>query len=102
VFSSYEVPSAPPWSKVIGTTLRLWLQRRVLRVPDGPGTDRLVRRRALAAGVPASFGSGTSSIAVWVTAPDGAAAYLSTAAVLQITFTAPCPLGLLSAQPLNS
>jgi hypothetical protein len=24
----------PPWIKVIGTTLRLWLRRRVLRVPD--------------------------------------------------------------------
>jgi hypothetical protein len=27
-------PSNPSWSKVIGTTLRLWLRRRVLRVPD--------------------------------------------------------------------
>jgi hypothetical protein len=49
---SYEVPPAPAWSKVIATTIRLWLQRRVLRVPDGPGADRLVRRRALAAGLP--------------------------------------------------
>src|SRR5215467_14515642 len=48
---SYEVPPAPPWSKVIGTTLRLWLRRRVLRVPDGPAADQLVRRRALAAGL---------------------------------------------------
>lgn len=42
---------APSWPKVIATTVRLWLQRRVLRVPDGPGADRLVRRRALVAGL---------------------------------------------------
>jgi hypothetical protein len=30
---SRELPD-PPWIKVIGTTLRLWLRRRVLRVPD--------------------------------------------------------------------
>jgi hypothetical protein len=51
VFSSYEAPPAPPWSKVIGTTLRLWLQRRILRVPNGPGADRLVRGRPLGAGL---------------------------------------------------
>ena len=28
-----ELPD-PPWIKVIGTTVRLWLRRRVLRVPD--------------------------------------------------------------------
>ena len=49
---NYEAPPTPAWSKVIATTIRLWLQRRVLRVPDGPGADRLVRRRALAAGLP--------------------------------------------------
>jgi len=49
---SYEAPPAPAWSKVIATTIRLWLQRRVLRVPDGPGAEHLVRRRALAAGLP--------------------------------------------------
>jgi hypothetical protein len=27
-------PSNPPWIKVIGTTVRLWLRRKVLRVPD--------------------------------------------------------------------
>ena len=30
---SREIPD-PPWINVIGTTLRLWLRRRVLRVPD--------------------------------------------------------------------
>jgi hypothetical protein len=29
-----QQPADPPWIKVIGTTLRLWLRRRVLRVPD--------------------------------------------------------------------
>jgi hypothetical protein len=48
---SYQAQPAPSWSKVIATTLRLWLQRRVLRVPDGPDARRLARRRALVAGL---------------------------------------------------
>jgi len=46
---SYQAQPAPSWPKVIATTLRLWLQRRVLRVPDGPGSDRVARRRTLVA-----------------------------------------------------
>jgi hypothetical protein len=49
--ASYQAQSAPSWPKVIATTLRLWLRRRVLRVPDGPGSDRLARRRAVVAGL---------------------------------------------------
>jgi hypothetical protein len=48
---SNQAQPAPSWPKVIATTLRLWLQRRVLRVPDGPGANRLARRRALVAGL---------------------------------------------------
>jgi hypothetical protein len=48
---SFQAQSAPSWPKVIGTTLRLWLQRSVLRVPDGPAARRLARRRALVAGL---------------------------------------------------
>jgi hypothetical protein len=48
---SYQAQPAPSWPKVIATTLRLWLQRRVLRVPDGPGSGPLARRRALLAGL---------------------------------------------------
>lgn len=51
VTGSYQVPPAPPWPKVIATTARLWLQRRVLRVADGPDAGRLARRRALLAGL---------------------------------------------------
>jgi len=40
----------PPWLKVIGTTLRLWLRRRVLRVPDS-GTVSKLRRAGLTATV---------------------------------------------------
>jgi hypothetical protein len=84
---SYEAPPAPPWSKVIATTIRLWLQRRVLRVPDGPGADRLVRRRALAAGLAVLI---AAAAAAGVTiarqhSPDGrypaATAHLSEASV---------------------
>jgi hypothetical protein len=32
--SGIRLEAEPPWLKVIGTTLRLWLRRRVLRVPD--------------------------------------------------------------------
>jgi hypothetical protein len=48
---SYQARPAPSWPRVIATTLRLWLQRRVLRVPDGPGSGRFARRRALVAGL---------------------------------------------------
>ncbi len=48
---SYQVPPPPPWPKVIATTARLWLQRRVLRVADGPDAGRLARGRALLAGL---------------------------------------------------
>jgi hypothetical protein len=37
---SRELPD-PPWINVIGTTLRLWLRRRVLRLPD---TERIGTR----------------------------------------------------------
>ena len=48
---SYQAQPAPSWPKVIATTLRLSVQRRVLRVPDGPGARGLAHRRALAAGL---------------------------------------------------
>jgi hypothetical protein len=44
---SYQEQQAPSWPRVIATTLRLWLQRRVLRVADGPDASRLARHRAL-------------------------------------------------------
>lgn len=51
VAGSYQTQPAPSWPKVIATTLRLSVQRRVLRVPDGPGSHRLARRRTLIAGL---------------------------------------------------
>jgi hypothetical protein len=38
-----QAPAAPSWRKVIGTTLRLWVRRRVLHIPDSDriGTGRL-------------------------------------------------------------
>lgn len=48
---SYQAQPAPSWPKVIATTLRLSVQRRVLRVPDGPGALGLAHRRGLAAGL---------------------------------------------------
>jgi hypothetical protein len=41
---SRELPD-PPWINVIGTTMRLWLRRRVLRVPD---SGRIGTRRTVA------------------------------------------------------
>ncbi len=43
--SGIRLEADPPWSKVLATTLRLWLRRRVLRVPD----HRRVSRGRLAA-----------------------------------------------------
>jgi hypothetical protein len=37
-----QITAAPSWTRVIGTTLRLWVRRRVLRVPD---TGRIGRAR---------------------------------------------------------
>jgi hypothetical protein len=48
---SFQAQPAPSWPRVIATTLRLWLRRRVLRVPDVPDAGRLARRRALVAGL---------------------------------------------------
>lgn len=59
---SYQQP--PSWLKVIATTLRLWLQRRVLRVADGPDAGRLARRRALLVGLPALVAAATAGIVV--------------------------------------
>jgi hypothetical protein len=46
-------PPNPPWIKVIGTTLRLWLRRQVLRVPDSEriGTRYKARIAAVLAAV---------------------------------------------------
>ena len=41
-------PANPSWIRVIGTTLRLWLRRRVLRVPDS-GRVSAARRAGLIA-----------------------------------------------------
>ncbi len=43
-----QAPADPSWIKVIGTTLRLWVRRRVLRVPD-TGRIGAGRRAAVAA-----------------------------------------------------
>ena len=40
--------ATPSWLKVIGTTIRLWMRRRVLRLPDS-GTISCARRARLAA-----------------------------------------------------
>jgi hypothetical protein len=42
------ITTEPSWTKVIGTTLRLFVRRRILRVPDGGKIGR-TRRTALAA-----------------------------------------------------
>ena len=39
--SGIRLEAEPPWAKVIATTLRLWLRRRVLRVPDHRKVSRL-------------------------------------------------------------
>lgn len=43
-----QQPAEPSWPKVIGTTFRLWMRRRVLHVPDSGKISR-ARRAGLAA-----------------------------------------------------
>jgi hypothetical protein len=61
---SYQQP--PSWPKVIATTLRLWLQRRVLRVADGPDAAGFARHRALLIGLPALAAAVTAGLVVVV------------------------------------
>jgi hypothetical protein len=70
---SRELPD-PPWINVIGTTLRLWLRRRVLRVPDSEriGTRHRGRIAAVvAAAVVVANGAVAVTLAVHAHA-DGA------------------------------
>ncbi len=82
--SSFQAQPAPSWPRVIGTTLRLWLQRSVLRVSDGPDARRLARRRALVAGL------GVLIIAALATTAATVTGRASTARSQQ---TATAPLG---------
>jgi hypothetical protein len=60
-------PSKPPWIKVIGTTVRLWLRRKVLRVPDSEriGT-RYAGRVAAVLAVVLVIAGGAAAIALTV------------------------------------
>ncbi len=46
--SGGQQPATPSWLKVIGTTIRLWIRRRVLHIPDSGKIGR-ARRARLAA-----------------------------------------------------
>jgi hypothetical protein len=63
-------PPDPPWITVIGTTLRLWLRRRVLRVPDS-GRIGTRRRGILTAAVAAVvvIGGGAAAFALTTNSP---------------------------------
>ena len=43
--SGRQQPATPSWLKVIGTTIRLWMRRRVLHVPDSGKIGRARRAR---------------------------------------------------------
>jgi hypothetical protein len=60
---SRQVPAAPSWIRVIGTTVRLWFRRRVLHVPDSAGIA--VGRRA-AVGAAAVVVAAAAAVAVAV------------------------------------
>jgi len=66
-------PANPPWIKVIGTTVRLWLRRKVFRVPDSEriGT-RYAGRVAAVLAVVVVIAGGAVAIALTVHAkPSG-------------------------------
>jgi hypothetical protein len=97
---SYQAQPAPSWPNVIVTTLQVWLWRRVFRVPDGPDTVRL-------APIPCNSSCLAEALAFRRAqrAPFLAAATVSgigAAVVLRIVFTAPSPLGLVSAHTSNN
>jgi hypothetical protein len=92
---SYQAQPAPSWPNVIVTTLQVWLWRRVFRVPDAPDAVRL-------APIPHNTSRLAEALAFLRAQrpPFLAAATVSgigAAVVLRIVFTAPSPLGLLSA-----
>jgi len=60
--SGRQQPAPPSWLKVIGTTIRLWLRRRVLHVPDSGKIGRArVRLGALLAVVVVLVGGGVAA-----------------------------------------
>ncbi len=60
--SEIRLPAEPPWRKVIATTLRLWLRRRVLRVPDHRKVSGLRLAAAGAAAVLVAAAAGTAVV----------------------------------------
>jgi hypothetical protein len=56
-----QVPSAPSWIKVIGTTVRLWVRRRLLHLPD---SARMGTSRRAAVGAAAAVVAVAAAIAV--------------------------------------
>lgn len=47
VASPHQASANPPWTKVIATTVQLWVRRRVLHVPDSGSARSSTRRRRL-------------------------------------------------------
>lgn len=68
-----QLPSNPSWLKVISTTLRLWLRRRVLHVPDAGrvGSARRGRLAVLLATAIVIIGGGIAA-GIMLTAPSAA------------------------------
>jgi hypothetical protein len=67
-----QQPSTPSWLKVIGTTIRLWLRRRVLHVPDSGRIGRARRAglgAVLAVVVVAVAGGITAAVALTARSP---------------------------------
>ena len=62
--SGVRLEADPPWPKVIATTLRLWLRRRVLRVPDQGEVSGLRLAVACLAVVIVAAAAGTALVAL--------------------------------------
>ena len=62
--SGIRLEAEPPWTKVIATTLRLWLRRRVLRVPDHGRVSGLRLAAAVAALVVVAAAAGVGVVAL--------------------------------------
>jgi hypothetical protein len=71
--SGRQQPAPPSWLKVIGTTIRLWLRRRVLHVPDSGKIGRARARLGALLTVVVVVVAGSVAAAVALTARSPAA-----------------------------
>jgi hypothetical protein len=64
-----QQPATPSWLKVIGTTIRLWMRRRLLRVPDSGKVSRARLAAVLTIVVVVMAGGAAAAVALSTRSP---------------------------------